>query len=90
LQINLVNYVTENTDEMDIKAVSIAKRMLKASPLGLKQTKLQLRAASESTSLKATIHAEDVGQVLCLNDEETSKIVQQKCEPFIAKLRAKI
>mmetsp|Transcript_11118 Transcript_11118/g.13448 ORF Transcript_11118/g.13448 Transcript_11118/m.13448 type:complete len:279 (+) Transcript_11118:72-908(+) len=90
LEINLVNYVTENVDEMDIKAVSIAKRMLKASPLGLKQTKQQLRAASEGSSLRATLHSEDVGQVLCLNDEETAAIVNERCEPFIAKVRAKM
>mmetsp|Transcript_15060 Transcript_15060/g.19781 ORF Transcript_15060/g.19781 Transcript_15060/m.19781 type:complete len:125 (+) Transcript_15060:1067-1441(+) len=68
------------------KTSQTTKRMLKASPLGPKQTKQQLCACTEFSSLRAELHSEDVGQVLCLNEEEAAAIVNESWEPFTLRL----
>ena len=83
-RINLVNAVVEDKEVMN-RSLAIAKKMVNASPLGLKLTKRQVRNASEVMSLHAALHSEDVGQVLCLNDKETMDLMRAKTEKFVAK-----
>jgi enoyl-CoA hydratase/carnithine racemase len=82
LRLGIVNKVVPDA-ELRAASVELARRCLRASWLGLRQTKQQLRGASDGVSLEHAIHNEDLGQVLCLNDKETQAYTAAKVARFL-------
>jgi enoyl-CoA hydratase len=77
--------------ELLAACMQVARKMTGASPLGLVLTKRQLCAASDSSaSLAATLHTEDVRQLLCLNDPRTIAFTAEKSKKFVSAARSKM
>lgn len=77
LRMHMVSKVVENAYQ---ECVSIATRMIETtSPLGLRLTKSQLNASADSSmSLRTCLHAENMHQLLCLNNKETKEFIVNK------------
>lgn len=84
LQLGIVSSVVPDGEVVDA-ALALARKCCRASWLGLRLTKQQLRAASDGMSLEQAIHAEDKSQVLCLNDQDTQAFLATKMSKFLPK-----
>ena len=63
--------------------VALARRMCaRSSALGLRLTKLQLRAAADGQALAGAVHTEDARQVLCLNEPRTQAFLAAQAARF--------
>jgi len=90
LNTGLASGVYEDSEVLN-EGVKLAQRMCeKTSWLGLRLTKRQLRAAADGGSLAATIHTEDVRQVLCLHDRSSKAFLAKMIKRFAKKKKSKL
>merc|ERR1719233_1718006 len=90
LRTGLVSGVYEDSDVRS-EGLKLAQRMCeKTSWLGLRLTKRQLRSAGDGGSLAATIHSEDVRQVLCLHDASSKAFMKKIIARFGKKKKSKL
>lgn len=86
LEMGIVQKLCVTRDEMRLAAFETARRMINnSSPLGLVLTKRQIRAALEGGSYVATVHAENNGQLFCLNDPATKAWTLAAVSRFVKK-----
>mmetsp|Transcript_13294 Transcript_13294/g.21719 ORF Transcript_13294/g.21719 Transcript_13294/m.21719 type:complete len:268 (+) Transcript_13294:79-882(+) len=80
-RLGIVNKVVAD-DQIHKEALDLARRCTQASSLGLRLTKAQLRGSADGMSMQTAVHAEDVSQVLCLNDEDVKEYLKEKVKKF--------
>lgn len=83
-RLGIVNKTCPDEDLYDT-ALVLARKCLKSSWLGLRLTKKLLRGNADGSSLEASIHSENLSQLLCLNDKKTQEHTAGKTKRFMPK-----